>query len=116
MNEPITPRPQLYRTDYKNLALTVAAAFLGTLLALGLLMLFGKMLVRKQLDDLAKIGPPEPRPTYQPKREPEPVAETVEVTLIESQEEKVDPESPKSGGKLDDRPRDEKGRLIKRQP
>lgn len=73
MNQPTAPRPELYRTDYKNMALMFGAAFLGTLLALGLLMLFGRILVKRQLNDLAKIGPPEPQPIHYPQREPEPV-------------------------------------------
>ena len=109
--EQITTRPQLYRTDYKNIGLTFAAAFLGSLLALGILMLFGKMLVKKQLKELEKMDIPQPpQPQYTPpKRVVEEQTEAVEVETIEANNL-----TEKPADTTKERPR-LNGRFIKRQ-
>ncbi len=130
MTEQITTRPtRIHRTDYRQLGLVFGAAFLGTLLALGLLMLFGKMLVKRQMRDLAKLGEPEQPPKMEPKPAPkaaiidemdelnpewEIVANIVEIKPETSElpisEELADTnDAPK-------RKRGENGKFIKREP
>lgn len=109
--EQITPRPQLYKTDYKNIGLVLAASFVGTLLALGVLMLFGRMLVKKQMNDLAKLDIPQPQP-YRPQMQKVPQPDESEAVTVEVKEVQNIAEQPADTTK--ERPR-LNGRFIKRQ-
>lgn len=115
MNEQIN-RPRLHRNDYRNAALVFGAAFLGTLLALGLMMLFGKMMVKRQLKDLEKMADslPEPAPVAPPvQKKVEVEAKAVEIVqAVEVKDENVEL-SPKSQA-AKERPR-LNGKFIKRQ-
>ncbi|AEI47663.1 hypothetical protein [Runella slithyformis] len=130
MTEQITTRPtRIHRTDYRQLGLIFGAAFLGTLLALGLLMLFGKMLVKRQIKDLEKLGEPEPTPKM---NQPKPKAPVIieEIDQIDSEWQvitnvaEINPETSElpisqelaDTNEAKKRERGENGKFIKRQP
>lgn len=115
MNEQIN-RPRLHRNDYRNAALMFGAAFLGTLLAIGIMMLFGKIMVKRQLKDLEKMADslPEPAPVAPPVQKVEEKPKVVEIVqAVEVMDENVEL-SPKSQA-AKERPR-LNGKFIKRQP